>query len=637
MAIPIQCPHCQRAYKLKDELAGKRVTCTTCHKVFPVPAATVAASAPAGKPPPDAESLAVAALSDHPAVQQKAEGAPAGPVSIKVKCPFCDFENVFEGRFAGKNSPCKNDECRKIIKVPVLEKVEAKDWRTVKAKPTLAKVEADQMEGAWGNVEKVAVSREALKEAEAVGVAEEEDETPAWRKWLVRGLVGLGLVGVLAAATLWTLRKRSEGKQEHALDMAMEYTDLNQKKRSDKLSKEASALICVLAAQHEVRSNSGKAKVAWEHLLAARGRLDASTPERQAALIEILSVMTELPGTPPEVEKGQRLDWLKGNVQKEARSTLQKLEPVAGEDGRDMRAYAYRTLTRKLIARDLPDAPRVLVNSGPATERSEMLSVVGLEMISLGKRDEAEKIATQASIAGTENAPSLIALWLAIGSPDAPEEKRRLGDEKARAIAPPPSKETSLTPVARIGYAEGYARRGRVDEARKIAWANGKPEERLRAGVAVAAVVAESNPGDTADLEACAQLVEKEFKDRKAPPWLLMRLVQVSARAGKAELAQRFAATIGDAGLRAWGQYEALKARLKAAEAQKQKADDAWAREVGDASKLAHSLAWMAVARHNARVTGADNAMREVSRLWDKEPLKPFGYAGIALAGVADE
>src|SRR5262249_8202494 len=38
MTIAIRCPHCDKAYNLKDELKGKRVACTNpnCKKVFTI-------------------------------------------------------------------------------------------------------------------------------------------------------------------------------------------------------------------------------------------------------------------------------------------------------------------------------------------------------------------------------------------------------------------------------------------------------------------------------------------------------------------------------------------------------------------------------------------------------------------------
>src|SRR5262245_13490749 len=117
MTIAIRCPHCDKAYNLKDELKGKRVSCTNpnCKKVFTVqPAATpaVPAAAPAAAPakaaakPANVEDLALAALAeDGKAAEAKAappEGAP-----IRVKCQFCDHESTYDAKMAGKNAPCQ--------------------------------------------------------------------------------------------------------------------------------------------------------------------------------------------------------------------------------------------------------------------------------------------------------------------------------------------------------------------------------------------------------------------------------------------------------------------------------------------------------------------------------------------------
>ena len=53
--------------------------------------------------------------------------------------------------------------------------------------------------------------------------------------------------------------------------------------------------------------------------------------------------------------------------------------------------------------------------------------------------------------------------------------------------------------------------------------------------------------------------------------------------------------------------------------------------------KFATRLAWAAVARHNARLSGGSGVMSSIAKDWEKDKLKPFGYAGVALAGVPDE
>jgi len=88
-----------------------------------------------------------------------------------------------------------------------------------------------------------------------------------------------------------------------------------------------------------------------------------------------------------------------------------------------------------------------------------------------------------------------------------------------------------------------------------------------------------------------------------------------------------------DPGLKAWAHYDILRARLAEADAQANVAD--WPKEVGEPDKLAYLLAWSAMARHMAVTAGSATAEKEV-RAWDKEALRPFGLAGVALADVPE-
>ncbi len=628
MAIVIRCPHCECAYTLKDDLAGKRVTCKNCRKVFPVPAASPAPvnAAAVSKPTLDTEQLALAALSESlPEAASKPE-AETAQAKIPAKCKHCDFENLFEARMAGKNAPCQNEECRKIIKVPELVKAEAKDWRNVAKRPSLAKVDPGDLEGAWGNAQTQAVSREAIVQAEADRV--DEEEPVSWGKRIVYVLVGAGVLLVGVVVVTWGLRMRSEGKQDRAIKLALEYVD--PKSKLPKLKKEPAGLVHLLSGEHELSRN--KPKEAKDHFVAARSALDAggnNSAERCAALIEIAAGMAELAGPKADVEAGTRLDWDKDKVNAELRSTLSKLPALPGEEFRDLRAYAFRKLARNLGKGERATAVGALAAIAPEDERSELWAVIGLELLALGQREEAEKLAKLASGGRKEGASSLVALWLAIGSPDAAEEKKKMGSDKAREIAtiPAGTKEAVIAPFARTGYAEGWARQGNLDKARALAW-SGKPEEALRAGTALAGVAIEVNPGDTADLERCAMLVETDLKNKAVSGWLLMRLVDLSTRANKPDFAAKFAAAIADPGLKAWANYEALRARLKATD--KQTADWKDANEVGGPERLAHWLAWAAIARHNAGATGGAGVMKEIKG-WD-DSQKPFGYCGVALA-----
>src|SRR5262249_12873939 len=151
------------------------------------------------------------------------------------------------------------------------------------------------------------------------------------------------------------------------------------------------------------------------------------------------------------------------------------------------RVYAFRKLARSMGKSERAAAVGALASITPDEERSEIWAVIGLELLALGQRDEAEKLAKLASGGRKDGASSLIALWLALGSPDAAADKKKLGADKAREIAPVPGgdKEGLVSPAARAGYAEGWARQGNIDKARWLA-SSGKPEESLRAVAALA-------------------------------------------------------------------------------------------------------------------------------------------------------
>ena len=188
-----------------------------------------------------------------------------------------------------------------------------------------------------------------------------------------------------------------------------------------------------------------------------------------------------LAGSPEEVEKGTRLDLVKtGKIQSEMSATLALLSSVAGEDGRDMRKYAYRLVTQHLAARGLPKTAKVLAMAAPMDEKGEILAVVGLELLALRQREAAEEMANAASVSQHDGASSLVALWLALGDPAADANQKKHALDQAAKIAPLPNNLTP-TPAARVGYAEGWTRQGNLEVARKLATGSGPPEDRLPA------------------------------------------------------------------------------------------------------------------------------------------------------------
>src|SRR5207245_717253 len=187
MPIRFKCPNpkCQKVLTAKDQQAGKKVACPACKQVLTIPGASSgparASKAPAepeaapttdgvtattNGAPADVDELAMSLLADEP--------KPAAPVeqpkTLTITCPYCDEEVQFDIALAGKQAPCPNPECRRIIKVPQLTKQEKVDWRTTASGlPSAARRPTEPTpEGAWGSTHKSYVSKEALEEAEAL-------------------------------------------------------------------------------------------------------------------------------------------------------------------------------------------------------------------------------------------------------------------------------------------------------------------------------------------------------------------------------------------------------------------------------------------------------------------------------------
>src|SRR5207249_5850446 len=125
-----------------------------------------------------------------------------------------------------------------------------------------------------------------------------------------------------------------------------------------------------------------------------------------------------------------------------------------------------------------------------------------------------------------------------------------------------PRGEAEPDSLARLGYAEGYARRGDLVRARELAQTRGPAEDRLKALAAVAAVALGKDRNDTTDLQTALELV-KEAQGRSATSGPLWRLARAAARAGQVKLAQDLAAAIPDPVLRGRAQLEIFRARLK--------------------------------------------------------------------------
>ena len=203
MPIETACPHCAKKYRLKDELAGRRATCSNpdCRQHFTVPGS----SAPAEKARPaapkkpledrshlEAEALAAALFGDDPTA---GTGAVAEQ-TVEVVCGMCDHKWAEAASKVGKNVICP--ECKHRQKI-VERKIVKADWRDP---------HADRPGGARGPElpEELKAQRatqahfESLKQAGAVADDLEPVPLTAKLKWVALGIAGVVVLALGACA-----------------------------------------------------------------------------------------------------------------------------------------------------------------------------------------------------------------------------------------------------------------------------------------------------------------------------------------------------------------------------------------------------------------------------------------------------
>src|SRR5436190_16191084 len=216
MTLKFSCPHCRKAIRVKEELAGKKAKCPACQQVLTIPTVARSTSPTAAKSTTesDLEAQALAALAE----QSPSSPAPASTKTIDFQCSFCDEKISLSADLAGKRAPCP--ECRRIIKVPLLEKADPKDWRKVDVHAPLIRDHrgAPAPEGAWGSeVSRGRVSRQALLEAGALPVIKEKSTS---RQWTHRIGLAVLTVFVLVVGTWAVLHFGFESRMGGAFSQA---------------------------------------------------------------------------------------------------------------------------------------------------------------------------------------------------------------------------------------------------------------------------------------------------------------------------------------------------------------------------------------------------------------------------------
>ncbi len=614
MPIKFQCPNCRQGLVVKDHLAGKKGPCPKCQKVITVPAASMPSvpAAPSGDgkangppaAPVDLEAQAAALLSDAPAA------APTGPTSIDFNCPMCDAELHLGVELAGKKTSCPS--CTRIIKVPQLHKQTPLDWRqAATGGPALAR-KSDQAvpEGAWGTAAASAVSREALLGAKAIAPPPPRHPLTLRQRIQFPVVVAVLLIGA-GAAFWWGRGRQVQQHQQQSIDGALHFASSDAGKQ---MGREAQAALFTAAGEYALRSGELRCvKDARERFGKALSLLVQAPagPERDTCLGALALAEIGLGGEGEDLEKERRLRW--DEVQKTLRATLAAIQDPQGRLAA-LRGVAGRLARCGQGARVLPLVGQLYAAAD--ADRGEALATAGLELFDAGDAERAGQAGAQA-LAPYESKkppalrPAVVTLAMVLKRP------------------PPAPAKTSLEEQNRLlGEVEGLARNGQWDQARTMARTDRfGPRGRFRALAAIAFAGAAVHGGNVAaDAAEAMQVLETTHTTGLELGWVLLRLVQVAVDAGvPEERTQATARVIVEPALRGRAQLAVLKGHLNHDTGP---AGDSLAEAI-EHDSVAQFLAWMALARSNARRDGS------ASTPPDPSPRQAFMQIGAAL-GLQD-
>jgi tetratricopeptide (TPR) repeat protein len=633
MSIIIICPKCQCKMSVPDSLAGKHGKCSKCKSPvivpggsngtavapskpmdqapsappapsIPAPAGTgarpappAAASAPA-EPPADLEAEAMSVLADEPAETSAKAGN-----AIEFECPMC-FEPVKVGLdLGGKKHPCPS--CKRIITVP-MPKVEARaSWRdTGPNLPSAARRdEQPELEGAWGSTKKTGPSHEALQEA---GVIKEREKP----KTLLQKLAPYVIVGVpllLLGGGGWGVWNwLASGKEKEAYTFAIKFAD-DAKSRAAVGTDGLAGLHAGAAVYHLHTDRAKCAAEARDEILKAVLLAGAAHDgEGDALLLDLAALTLDLAGSDEEIAHEKRLKW--DDVQKALGAVLAGIQaPAARLEA--LRRVSAVLVQRGQLARVLPLTTQLHATPGP--ERSEALAVVGLELLSLGKKEEAIKAAERAEevFAKKNNRPvlrpAIVALAVSLNRKLPLPAKKGSDDEEA----------------LQLGRALALGREGKLPEAQAaIQKATALRHDQVRASYNTIVAAIENKQAGKAAFEAilpdCGAIAQKE-------PWVVLLLVDAALRADVPVEGVEPAVAALPGAFAGWGQLLILRARLKASRS----VEPATVLEKFPANTLGGRMARLELSRHNMR-RSSDwyNTVKE----WET-PDRAFGSLGVAL------
>jgi hypothetical protein len=643
MAIDVQCPFCDKPYKLKDELAGKRVTCANrdCRKVFTVSAPANSSAngpPPSASPPPDAESLAIAALIEDEAPP------PEDTRTIDMTCTSCDYQWTVPWAMQGKNVLCP--DCKTRQRVPEQKKAGKADWRD-RRQPTLAKIE--RLEGVVASQDTTFITGETIQKA---GLVEVEYEPRPVSFYVKIALPILALLIVTVGLVVYTLQSRTQQRQDTLVSNFIEAVNSPEmQKLPPAVAPLYRATLLLAAGEHDARfPDQDHRDRAIKHFSEARAELDKAqrSAERDALLGELAVALLILGGNQEQVKAHVKLPWvpqprtdsrarIKGNAAEEEgvqRQIARVFEVMRGLVDFDYRAATARRLARELVRHD---QVQMLLDTLPAgfidAEQHEVRGQIGLELLRAGHAAKAREVAESLKVvltnkqvleAASPTPASAQALWLALDPPV----------EGTPTIAAAPSG-GEVSDASRLAYTALYMVQKKPDEALRLARQPGRGEGRVKA-LALAAEWAEQ-PRPFA--EAAAEIVEAEWKKdetvRSLPSGQAMiRLARSAVRGGIPEKADVFIQPILDEGLREWAKAEVLREKLRANPSHEGQDEQAAVPDTVKKYRLGHAWGRLHLARHNASRTGDRSLAATYAAAWP--PIfAPFGQAGVAL-GVLD-
>ena len=635
MPIETQCPHCQKAFRLKDEFLGKKVKCPNpaCQTPFVVTALTEKAPKPKPAAAPKKSAADVAREAEELAATMFGEAA--APVAedtrtVDMACASCDHKWTVPFDKRGKFVVCP--DCGFRQKVPD-KKVEKKiDWRDPNAnRPSMAKGEEipeDLREQMTRNV-----GGEALVEA---GVIVEDVESVPLTVKLQRIAVVLGVVAVVAFGVLYVFQSRREGKEQRFMDDALAEVE---KVADDGFAKGEppllKAVLMTAAAEHALRNDlPDQRKLAQDRFGIARQLIETQprSAEREALLGELAVLVTHFGGTDEQVGLEIRYRWrpagrgagaqLTAGVADVQTELMRVLVGLKGTD-LDFRLSVLRRVTRELAkVKQVELLTEILGQGFSAAEMPEATGHMGLEVRRAGDMAGAKALAEQARQLMVTN-PSPAAQVLCEVAGVTLEAKVKLFSVPAAGQLNYYNRMYGATLNAvnnDTAAAVAVATRGTSAQA----------DDKLRALAAVADW--SDAPGDAA--KAAEPVMTAEARGKSNATFQLVRLAVAAAGAGQMETADKFIAGLSDDGLRSWAKAQTIRAKLGASK--EQKAELSLVEPTTEKGKIRVGQVWTAlvVARHNAAATGDQSAAKEYAG-WSEPAFRGCGLAGLAL-GIQD-